>query len=1375
MANPFETPQNKGDAQGNAPSGQLSDDARESLARQYSLSQQRKQLDRANPNPIDLIGEAGYSAIYSGLQSPAISLGQIADNAAHSRGYNTNFADKATLLAAPEVEQFGSARWHAQQVGGGLGMMIPFMAAKGGLKATGLSFAAKTEASALAGSKLFSLANAGLVADGATAGFAYDFLLRPVDKPDLDPSKFWRARTDHGLTGAATFATLTAGSVTLRHLSRPLAASIAEASKPVRIASDVVYGALPGAPAGIVNADVNARLTQGRWATNQERIESAYTMTFAGGALGGLHGIPGSNVPYAEVAKAYSSRRAGQTNLEAMLGERAKGVTESKVAGTTGDAKLTSTPVAESSLLSGRENGSSSRRLLLEPGRAMASGDVEKPAESGTKAPVPEKVVAGEKPATTTPVEKVAAPVEMEISVPKGLETALERGVNLAFEASDANCTPKQVADFFNFARSPEGQALKSSMAQVAKNYADDPRMMTLIREAYLPPEGIEHRVIEGDIKLKTPGATIDQYQRWAQFMQSVREMPQDVDGYINFRHDVFRWLNENKDLHDWARQYGEQNRYSKVAGPLDYYFGTSNLARFVDVADGKIAPNVAPRGSQTRAVVDAPAAPKPDIRLDLTAEQARRGAVQPDAFVGDFDIAAIAAGKLPPGARPIIDIEGIARTEAAPRTEGVLPETRVEGGRARIETERPEAARSIPENLTERAAMDQRMEAFERSPASRQKIEAMLLSEKFGDMTTEQFAKWLDYAYQKPAGATNDSATNLRSMWIGGRDALLNPVVAEAYKAYRGFGEAPAEGQAPPPSLELVRQFLSAPKTGEAPPLSEWANFYIDARLIQAQMSAKPDAKPNEVMDAALPRWFVEGLKAQYVTDAKFAGDSPTYSSKLPANIAEAMEAARLTTPPKKPRTDGRPEREYKAPTNDAAFRLTKLEEVLQVQDPVIRDNLLRLGAQDQTSLRNILQKLDPERAAPEYQELLRLVLPTTNNIADVRIMLDAIFFGNKNNRTDAGSELTKSHKQLAMAVAENLVPQESPNFERTQQIIADMINGKIRDPRPPRDFDGPGGGRPGGPGGQQGGPGGRNFGRDGARDGGREGGKDGRDGGRDAGRGNGDVSKSAVAGDKLTGPRQPGSSAAKVLAAPPRPPAETVVKDQPAPGRAETSGRAVVPEAAERPTPEAAERPTPEAIERPTPEAAERPTPETQRPAPETQTPLATEAVPPPVIASPEASTSTGTAPRTAAGGAPEAGTPVEAAAPPKEVRRDATEPGGKVAEATEATARDVSTLKNGQKVKVDGKDVVFVAPDAVTGEIVVRTGKPTQPQELFYNQKQFGKFKWHQVGRDNGTNRTIYRDNQGKFFEVRPHGSGFMTAERTEYRAVKPEQIK
>ncbi len=993
----------------------VSEQALRALSVEFSLSQQFHKAERANPNALDLIGEAGYSAVYQGAQSPITSLGQIGDNLLSKANLKTNMADAVTLLPAPEHEEFGTARWHAQQIGGGIGMILPFMATKSALSKTGLSFAARTEASVYASSKLASTANAGLIADGALTGFAYDFLLRPVDQQDSN--RFWVARGEHGLAGAATFGTLTAGSVGLRHMSRSLAASLVDAPKVARVAYDATMGALPGIPAGIVNADASARLSKGRWATAEERTQGAYTMVMAGGALSALHSIPGSEVPLGDIARAYETRKAATHNLESMLAERAR-TTEPT-------AENKSVTVPESAKLTGRGGTDHSSRAvsdgILRPGRAMASGDV----------------------------EKVAQPTDVQLVVPKEHVETLRTGVDLAFKASDVDCTPQQVLEFFNFARG-QGAPIKQAMLEVAKQYAaEDPHMMTLIREAYMPPEGVENRVVQGDVKLKTSNATPDQYTRWGQFMQIVREMPQDTAGYIEFRHDVFRWLNENKDLHDWAKQYGEQNRYSKIAGPLDYYFGTANLDRFV-AADAAAHP--APKPSEVKP------ADKP-VDLDVDALQGtpeiKLVADPPASKTSSPDLSLFDVDSLPLGAKFVVDKPPGADLEPAFQPAETRP--RLETPATEVE---PATRDSRPQPPT---VLNSEFNGLERGGPSRRRIVANSLGERIGSMTTDEFGRWLDYVYAKPAEGTTSGAMNLSQMFFKQKAALLNPDVVESYLRYKGAEVAPREGANEIP-LEQVRRFLSNPPKAAQGQMPEWMEFYISARLAQARQSAGADATPAKVMSDALPRWFTERLKAEYVTPGRWAGNAPTYSSNMPKEIAQQFEAARRTEAPEPNRPA---KKEFAPPVNNLDLRLEALNKVAAVDDPVIRDRLMELGSNDHTLLKNIVQKLDPAKSAPEYKELLKIILPEAKNLNDVKLLLDTIFFGNKANRNDAGSEQTKANLQLAMALTEHIIPQSNENFGRVNQIVGDMITGKIRDPRPERPGgDGPGGdqgGRPG------------------------------------------------------------------------------------------------------------------------------------------------------------------------------------------------------------------------------------------------------------------------------------------------------------------------
>lgn len=95
-------------------------------------------------------------------------------------------------------------------------------------------------------------------------------------------------------------------------------------------------------------------------------------------------------------------------------------------------------------------------------------------------------------------------------------------------------------------------------------------------------------------------------------------------------------------------------------------------------------------------------------------------------------------------------------------------------------------------------------------------------------------------------------------------------------------------------------------------------------------------------------------------------------------------------------------------------------------------------------------------------------------------------------------------------------------------------------------------------------------------------------------------------------------------------------------------------------------------------------------------------------------------------------------------------------------------------GAKVTADGADGYYCGVDSVSGEAIVRTGKPNLlPPSQYHHARAFAKLKLTEVGSD-GTHK-LYRDKNGAFYEVKEHGSGFMTAPRPEYRAVKPEAVQ
>lgn len=257
-----------------------------------------KNIESDNSNSSS-IGDFAQSALYAGVQTPIDGITQLVNHTAGS-----DVLPSVQLIDAPQEAEFGSARWHVQQVGGAAGMILPFLAVskvtRGAMGKVGLTAAE----SAVGTEGLWNARTKLAIAESSISGFVYDAALKPVQAGE---GNFWEARLKHGLTGAATFGTLTAGSIGLRGLgSTALARATGTTSL---LKNEVVAGALSGLPAGLVAAESSSLLINGRHASAKDLAQSAYTMTFVGGALSGMHQLAGQQARNAENIKNFDPSR----------------------------------------------------------------------------------------------------------------------------------------------------------------------------------------------------------------------------------------------------------------------------------------------------------------------------------------------------------------------------------------------------------------------------------------------------------------------------------------------------------------------------------------------------------------------------------------------------------------------------------------------------------------------------------------------------------------------------------------------------------------------------------------------------------------------------------------------------------------------------------------------------------------------------------------------------------------------------------------------------------------------------------------------------------------------------------------------------------
>lgn len=978
---------------------QMSEATREALVQQFLLTGAGFQTggtdklvsSRTPESNNSLVGDFLYSAAYAGLQTPASGVGQLVDKVA-----GTHIQDKVQFMSAPTEAKFGSANWHAQQLGGAVGMIAPFMVTAAGTK-WGLARAGlAAEGSGLLGAaQLAKNAKSLAILEGAASGFAFDFATRPVQDGE---GNFWAARLKHGVTGAATFGTLTASSIGLRSLGGSAAAELTGAKK---VLTDIGIGTASGLPAGLVAAQSGSLLTHGKLASLEETGKSMYTMGFVGGFLSYMHQIPGQRKSFAETVIEQATARDRATNLQNLLAARSL---KAESGATVSDAMSGITTVGRDGSTTPKSSRSILDRLLP------------KATEGTSRLSLTDAL--GRKFASDAEGKS-----DFFIEVPAGKEAVLTEKAQAAYKVAGVDgtgvkATPQEVAEFFKWAESAEGIELRTAMGQIADAIGMQ-KLNTIMLEAYLPRnEAVTHRVVsdnaelqaEHKVKLKVEHEpTQDQIAKWKEFLELNHEPPRDAQGYAQFRENVFKWLDETgadpnlKTLHDWARQFNDQNMNAISAGPLDYYFGTNNMMRFVEVYNG-VRPAVEVIEPQAQnVIVDETAAAR------VAADQASAETVAKTGYVkAPFDVQA-------------------------------------------------------------------RLNSFETSTGKAKVMDAVLLAEHTHLMSEAQFNKWIEYVTNPPAGT---EATMLRSM-ITKSEVLKRPEVQKAIT--NGNGTTTAE--ATDITLNQVREFLAAPKPGEVKPMPEWMKDYIEMRVQMATMTAKPEAQAHQILDGALPRWLSENIKGKYVKPAEAQGQPPIYSEMLPPELVQLFEAARQSRPP------GKPERTFTPDKNDFAYRSDKLEQVLKVDDPVIRESLMKLAPQDHSVLRAVLQKLDPEKSAAENKELLQIVLPKTENLQDVKMLFDVMFFGNRANQNsrpkkpmpgkpeaspeqlERAVEETKAHQQLAALLLESMVPSTDAKFARASEIVDGIITGKYRDPRPPMDGKPGFGGKPGGGFGDRGG----------------------------------------------------------------------------------------------------------------------------------------------------------------------------------------------------------------------------------------------------------------------------------------------------------------
>ena len=240
-------------------------------------------------NEPSAVAEFLRSAVYTGVEAPLRAMAQLAGKEADEKVMR-GFA--AVGVESPHQAIFNSKQWYAQQIGGAVGMTVPFMLLRGGISA--LADKACGAAAMAAGTQTLTQMAMKEAALSGAAGLAYGTLLTPGKEAGLNNASFYGERVKSGLSTGASFAALGfAGTYAGAGLN--LAANAVERSTIAALPKDTianalrfpaVAGMLGGIPGGVINAEAGA-LKDGRLLpTGQELKESTVAMMAVGGTLG---------------------------------------------------------------------------------------------------------------------------------------------------------------------------------------------------------------------------------------------------------------------------------------------------------------------------------------------------------------------------------------------------------------------------------------------------------------------------------------------------------------------------------------------------------------------------------------------------------------------------------------------------------------------------------------------------------------------------------------------------------------------------------------------------------------------------------------------------------------------------------------------------------------------------------------------------------------------------------------------------------------------------------------------------------------------------------------------------------------------------------
>lgn len=609
--------------------------------------------------------------------------------------------------------------------------------------------------------------------------------------------------------------------------------------------------------------------------------------------------------------------------------------------------------------------------------------------------------------------------VPMERMIRQGYELTPEsavqvkQGLELAQQAAHPSAGPEAMNNFMDFVYGQGRNGVEVPL-RMAAEIAGDHEVNRLLQEGYAGASGLRRNVTgytppEGYIPPEVK-----------ETFRAVMKMPVTTgEQHVAFRQAAHNWIETNPMHEALARAYGQQTGVGLHAAVIDAKLGTDYLSQF----PGRTLS-------------------EPNIFEQMGARNAPNAADVADTN-GQVQSGDTTNGRLPEQGDQSVAVPGAAN---APEATNIAP------------VEQP-----ISHQDGKLVINDQLLfERFQNATGTAKHDDAMWLANRLGNLSPEQFKEWLNYAYE-PANrpGMHPDVNNLALMYMSGGRVLNRPEIRQALND-------PEHSKL---SLDVVQRFIGERQSVDSN-MSPAELDFIGQRMRQSQTRLQIEGKPSDpvsVLRDALPTSYLRALRERYSEPLGDGSGRFSYPPGFDMNLASVLEAQRVAE------ASGPKYRPPRPRDVDLGRRLEYVDRAIEVQNagsnPQLVNDILRLATENPRSVENVFKKMDPTQAAPQWTDLIAIVTPHAKSIYDVTNLLDATqgaadaaFKASKPPRPgqtgDNGfqQKMRDNNEALALAEINRLIPPNEPGWQQAQQIVGDIISGKIRDPRPPRD------GQPGG-----------------------------------------------------------------------------------------------------------------------------------------------------------------------------------------------------------------------------------------------------------------------------------------------------------------------